>query len=299
MLSNDSNHDITSQVIDSETATYTHTLTVTGRLVGEYQCSVSNIRTPSGSSRSLTVGMKTEIQHDLCLTTWRVQLHVFIINAFWISSGDPPTSLNVTQVGPTRIRVSWTAPVSGATVTGYRISYSGGTDQGSVNVGASATDHTITIPQPQSRLTYSITIITQSTNLPISTVRPLMVAVGKQNTVTFVHNFNYLTLTDPPPIIPAVIPGVPTSTSAEISWNQQAYLNVYEISFERATGNQQFGECPAYEHRGRVLVGGTTTTHNLTDLQEFSTYFITVTAVNAAGRNESLPVTMITLMTGV
>ena len=56
MLSDNSTHSITSQVLtDAETATYTHTLAVTGRLVGEYQCSVSNIRTPSGSSRSLTV----------------------------------------------------------------------------------------------------------------------------------------------------------------------------------------------------------------------------------------------------
>ena len=54
-LSDDSTYSITSQVTDAETATYTHTLTVTGRLVGEYQCSVSNIRTPSGSTRSLTV----------------------------------------------------------------------------------------------------------------------------------------------------------------------------------------------------------------------------------------------------
>ena len=66
MLSDDSTYSITSQVTDSETATYTHTLTVTGRLVGEYQCSVSNIRTPSGSSRSLTVvGKESDIQHAL------------------------------------------------------------------------------------------------------------------------------------------------------------------------------------------------------------------------------------------
>ena len=56
MLSDDSTYSITSQVTDAVTATYTHTLTVTGRLVGEYQCNVSNIRTPSGSTRSLTVG---------------------------------------------------------------------------------------------------------------------------------------------------------------------------------------------------------------------------------------------------
>ena len=55
MLSDNSTYIITSQVTDAETATYIHTLTVTGRLVGEYQCSVSNIRTPSGSSRTLRV----------------------------------------------------------------------------------------------------------------------------------------------------------------------------------------------------------------------------------------------------
>ena len=56
MLSDDSTYNITSEVADAETATYTNTLTVTGRLVGEYECNVSNIRTPSGSTRSLTVG---------------------------------------------------------------------------------------------------------------------------------------------------------------------------------------------------------------------------------------------------
>ena len=61
MLSDDNTYSITSQVTDAVTATYTHTLTLTGRLVGEYQCSVSNIRTPSGSSRSLTVVGKESV----------------------------------------------------------------------------------------------------------------------------------------------------------------------------------------------------------------------------------------------
>ena len=102
------------------------------------------------------------------------------INILYSTGADPPTGLSATQVGPTSIRVSWTAPVSGATVTGYRISYSGGTDQGSVDVGASATDHTITIIQPQSRLTYSISIITLSSSFPSSMAGPIMVTVGKQ-----------------------------------------------------------------------------------------------------------------------
>ena len=93
---------------------------------------------------------------------------------------DPPTDLSATQVGLTSIRVSWTAPVSGATVTGYRIFYSGGTDQGSVDVGASATDYTIAITKPQSTLTYSISIITLSSSFPSSMAGPIMVTVGKQ-----------------------------------------------------------------------------------------------------------------------
>ena len=61
LLSDDSTYNITSQVTDTVTAIYTHTLTVTGRLVGEYQCNVSNIRTPSGSTRSITVGMAPDV----------------------------------------------------------------------------------------------------------------------------------------------------------------------------------------------------------------------------------------------
>ena len=68
MLSDDSTYSINSEVTDGTTSTYNHTLTVTGRLVGEYQCSVSNIRTPSGSRRSLTVGKVPQIHHVLIMS---------------------------------------------------------------------------------------------------------------------------------------------------------------------------------------------------------------------------------------
>ena len=64
-------------------------------------------------------------------------------------------------------------------MTGYRISYSGRTDQGSMDVGASVTDHTITISQPQGRLTYSFSIITLSSSFTSSSAGPTMVMVGK------------------------------------------------------------------------------------------------------------------------
>ena len=53
-VTEDGAHDITSQITNATTATYTHTLTVTGRLVGEYECNVSNNK-PSSSSGVVTV----------------------------------------------------------------------------------------------------------------------------------------------------------------------------------------------------------------------------------------------------
>ena len=56
-MTEDSAHNITSQVLtDAETATYTHTLVVTGRLVGEYQCTVSNNKPSTASGMLAVVG---------------------------------------------------------------------------------------------------------------------------------------------------------------------------------------------------------------------------------------------------
>ena len=44
-----------SQITDQSTATYSNTLTVTGREPGSYQCSVSNVRTASAITQQLTV----------------------------------------------------------------------------------------------------------------------------------------------------------------------------------------------------------------------------------------------------
>ena len=55
VLTESSYYNITSwMLLHPENATYTHTLRVTGRLVGEYECTVANIGTPS-SSGNLTV----------------------------------------------------------------------------------------------------------------------------------------------------------------------------------------------------------------------------------------------------
>ena len=54
-VTEDNVHHITSQILtDAVNATYTHKLTVTGRLVGDYECTVSNNK-PSSSSGMLAV----------------------------------------------------------------------------------------------------------------------------------------------------------------------------------------------------------------------------------------------------
>ena len=54
-VTEDSAHHITSQILtDAVNATYNHTLAMTGRLVGEYQCNVSNNK-PSSASRMLAI----------------------------------------------------------------------------------------------------------------------------------------------------------------------------------------------------------------------------------------------------
>ena len=56
-VTEDGTHKITSLVLtDEETTTYTHTLAVTGRLQGEYQCSVSNNKSSSSSGMLAVVG---------------------------------------------------------------------------------------------------------------------------------------------------------------------------------------------------------------------------------------------------
>ena len=55
LAENSSNYSITSQTLtDPENGTYDHTLVVTGRLVGEYECTVSNNK-PSSASGNITV----------------------------------------------------------------------------------------------------------------------------------------------------------------------------------------------------------------------------------------------------
>ena len=76
---------------------------------------------------------------------------------------DSPTDLSAVQVNSTSIRVSWTPA---ATVTGYQVYWSGdgGADSGNMSVGAG--DTAVTITGLTSGLTYDITLVALSDQLP-------------------------------------------------------------------------------------------------------------------------------------
>ena len=93
------------------------------------------------------------------------------------TAADPPIDLNAEPVGPTSIRVSWTAPTSVATVTGYRIYYQAEGVSGSVPINAGVTSYTLV--HLQDGLTYNITIVALSVHLPSSVVGPETVTLGK------------------------------------------------------------------------------------------------------------------------
>ena len=174
MLSDDSTYSITSQVTDAVTATYTHTLTVTGRLVGEYQCSVSNIRTPSGSSRSLTVvGKYYSVAYLYMWGGQHVKQYLLsCLGLFSPTAAGSPTNVNAVPFGLASFRVSWAQP---ATVTGYQVYWSGGggVDSGNINVGAG--DVAVTVTGRIPGLTYNITIVALSDHLPSPLVGAVIV----------------------------------------------------------------------------------------------------------------------------
>ena len=172
MLSDDSNHDIMSQVMDTVTATYTNTLTVTGRLAGQYECSVSNSRTPSGSTRSLTVvGKECSVAHGCGGTS------LDYLTLFSPTVANLPANLNAVKVNSSSFRVSWTP--SAGTVTGYQVYWSGvgGSDSGNMSVRAG--DTAVTITGLTLDFTYHVTIVALSDHLPSPVVGSVMVTLGE------------------------------------------------------------------------------------------------------------------------
>ena len=89
----------------------------------------------------------------------------------------------------------------------------------------------------------------------------------------------------------------PNSTSIHLSWTQQDddYIESFEIT------HSYQGPCspgdPALFNMS--LHDNTTWEYNVTGLEEFSNYIISITAVNRAGRSQTANIAAETLTTGI
>ena len=179
------------------------------------------------------------------------------------------------QLTITAVQVSWSAPASGATVTGYVIYYetTDGSEQ-SVTVGAA--QYTLTVLQE--RFSYNISVVALSNQLPS--------ILGQQNsykiiqcTLKFQETFSSTVAVLSPPANLASPSQSPTSIT--LSWEQPAgdAVDRYDIVYTYQGG------CSDYTQPENMATvnDATAREYTLQNLHEFSDYNISVTAVNGFG----------------
>ena len=90
------------------------------------------------------------------------------------SGPSPPTDVTAVQDGPTSIRVTWTPPNPLDGITGYRISFTGGSD---VDIDDRNTN-SYTLTDLTNGETYKITIVSVTPNKPTSSPADVEVTLG-------------------------------------------------------------------------------------------------------------------------
>ena len=112
------------------------------------------------------------------------------------AAANAPTALAAEVVGHTSIRVSWTAPTSGAAVTGYHVIYQEEDTQDrvtihdSVNVDARVSEYNITHGLAAGH-SYNITVHALSQHLPSPAVGSPTVTLGKTTClIVIIHSYN-------------------------------------------------------------------------------------------------------------
>ena len=181
--------------------------------------------------------------------------------------------MTAVQEGTTSIRISWTL-VSGA--TGYRVEYSGGDDTEEETVDGSAT--TLTITGLQNGLTYTISIVAISPNLPTSASIIRQVPLGEITNCVLLLLFHLV----PPPEEP-VIAGdavMITSDSISFSWDLPADSTGSEVSW-RLSGQRRRRAVRNAEGGSSDRLSGNS--YTIEGLRSGTSYDITLTIFNPAG----------------
>ena len=165
----DADHSNFRTLENRETAEYSLTLAVTGRFPRTYRCLVITERPQD--IQEFSSSQSINIVGELGML---VNYADIIVHSIPPSAASEPLGVTAIQETPTTIRVSWTAPTSGAPPSGYRVYYSTESeDQFSheVMIGASGREYLLT--GLQSDLVYRISIMALSEHLPSPVIGPI------------------------------------------------------------------------------------------------------------------------------
>ena len=197
----------------------------------------------------------------------------------------------VVQEGPTSIRVSWTPSTPLGNTIGYKIYYSGKIS-GSIDVsGGGANNHLLASLQNGASYTISIVgtsrhFFSEHVDYPYSL--PLSELLHHMSQRAVHHSLQFT------PSVPgrpnAVVSTRTAATTISLSWSTPSgTVKNYVVIWERDTSE----ECSDEDGRNSTVSDGSTS-YSIENLEEGSSYTITVTATNAAGSAVSDPVMGVT-----
>ena len=220
-----------------------------------------------------------------------------------LQGASPPTDLTAVQTVPTSIYVSWTPPTPLGDITGYIIYYTNddNTDSDSVVIdGGSTVTHTLS--DLQNGDTYTISIVaTSSSDLPSESVlADMTVGLSESNILYYIiiifNDTTYMIYTVPDPPVITVDSTIATSIIISGGVPSDSVADSYEVMWE----TNDVGGCSGGSDMDSTTINsGSITSYEITELEEDSTYVITVTASNPAGSSTfGGPVTPMTMEAG-
>ena len=204
-----------------------------------------------------------------------------------------PTNVRMTGITSSSITVRWRkipCIERNGDITGYIVRY--GSETQSVS-GGSVTETTISNLTPSTTYNIQVAAVNDADTGDYSNTISIMtsgIMYHRQYRWIKIHIF-YLIVN-----APVLTAGTTTATTITISWtNDDPMLTSYVVMWVRDTSLM----CTGTSHMGSTTITDGSTSYDITELEEDSTYSITVTASNSAGSSAvSNTVTAITMEAG-
>ena len=188
-----------------------------------------------------------------------------------------PTNVRMTGITSTSITVKWgKVPCieRNGDITGYIVQY--GSQTQSVS-GGSVTETTISNLTPSTTYNIQVAAVNDADTGPFSNTISIMtlgIMYHRQYRWINIHIF-YLIVN-----APILTLGTTTATTITISWSSDdPMVTSYEVMWERDTSLK----CTGISDMDSTTINDGSTSYDITELEEDSTYSITVTASNSAG----------------